>query len=309
MKLIWEIWVNIVVSGTTNTICAANSNNVVIVGQQINLSAQTFGGTFSNYQWTVSGYAISNYDVGNGILYPSFPTTNSSVSFYWANAGTNSGTNLVSCSAACAGITCSTNAIITVVTPAATINPVTTSVVIAGNFLEFGTSADTTSAGIIHYNTLSIPSGFTGSAVWSQIITSDAWNFTDTNGVVHNQVQAAAPPWGDIPTPYQENLSGTPNFTPCDNPGVGLFNNNTYTTVSVDDHFTMTMLFQPSGGIAVPLQAVDWYWKASATNNAGVWTIVSGTATNSVNPTPYPTTTFPRWNCPWGNPTWNPPLL
>ena len=84
---------------------------------------------FSNFQWSVPGYAISNYTDGIGGSYDPnnpttnittpeslatyFPTTNSSVSFYWVDGGAKS----VSCSAVCSGITCSTNVTISVTRP------------------------------------------------------------------------------------------------------------------------------------------------------------------------------------------------
>jgi hypothetical protein len=115
------------IAGGGGIICSANANNLAMVGQHINLMAQTCGGTFSNFQWTVSGYAISNYTVGLGgsdngsstsVIIPEslttyFPTTNSSVSFYWVDGGAKS----LSCSAVCGGITCSTNVTITVTRP------------------------------------------------------------------------------------------------------------------------------------------------------------------------------------------------
>ena len=268
-----------------------------LVGEPINLTAQTCGDAFSNYQWTVDGYAVGGYDVGSGTLTANFATTNSIVSFYWVDSGSKQ----VFCSAVCGGVSCSTNVTLMVLKPTAIISPKTYFVTIDGNILRFGSS---TNNGIIFYNSISIPNGFSGTNIWSQIITSDNWTETDTNGVIHGQFQNCNPPWGDLPTPYSASMAGATNFTPVDWPSVPLFND--YLSASVDDHFVMTMLFEPTGGIPVPLEAVTWYWQGAATNNAGIWTIV-GTPANG-NPSVSPTTTFPQWNCPWGVPSWNPPL-
>jgi hypothetical protein len=121
-------FLNIVVSGTTNVVCSANNNNLAMTGQHINLTAQANGGTFSNFQWTVPGYAISNYTAGVGgndagtstnvttpeSLTTYFPTTNANVSFYWVDGGGKS----VSCLAVCGGINYSTNVTISVTRPA-----------------------------------------------------------------------------------------------------------------------------------------------------------------------------------------------
>jgi hypothetical protein len=57
----------------------------------------------------------------------------------------------------------------------------------------------------------------------------------------------------------------------------------------------MWMMFKPDGGQWVPLRAVNWSWSGSATNNAGTWTLESG-STHSVNPSSFDTTTYPQWN-------------
>jgi len=276
-----------IVDGGGHPISAANSNNVVIIGQNVALTAQTCGGTFSNFQWTVPGYAVSNYDVATGVLTTNFPTTNATVSFYWVDNGSKQ----VSCSAVCAGVSVSSNVTFTVVKPTATLSPVTSGTSISGGRLKF---ASGTNNGITFYNTLSVPAPFTGTAVFSQTISVKTITMTESGGTVHNWTNTCSPLFVDLPTPYQAALSGTTNFTPVDSPNVPLSAG--YKSVSRTTNFKMTMLFQPTGGIAVPLLSVDWYWKASAaTNGAGVWTITS--ATNSVNPSASATTTFPQWNC------------
>jgi hypothetical protein len=65
----------------------------VIVGQQINLSCQLSitNATPTTYQWTVPGFAISNYiaSATAGTIYSNFSTINSNVFFYWVNGASN----------------------------------------------------------------------------------------------------------------------------------------------------------------------------------------------------------------------------
>ncbi len=275
-----------ITDGSGNAISSANSNNTYIVGEPVNLTVQTCGGAFSNYQWTVDGYAVGGYDVGSGTLTADFATTNSSVSFYWVDSGSKQ----VVCSAVCGGVSCSTNVTLTVVKPTVTVNPITSGTSIYGNDLpQFASGSDN---GITFYNSLSIPANFSGTSVWSQTISLKSITRTDSGGFIHVWTNACSPLFGDLPTPYQANL-GISNFTPVDSPNVSLPSN--FESVSRTTNFRMTMLFQPDGGIAVPLMEVDWYWQASVTNIAGTWTIV-GQPVNG-NPSVSPTTTFPQWNC------------
>ena len=106
-----------IVDSSGNAVSGANGNNVAIVGQHINLTAQTGGSccVFSNFQWGVPGYAIASFNPFTGVLVTDFPLTNSSVSFYWVDGGTKT----VSCSAVCGGIACTTNVTISVTRPTA----------------------------------------------------------------------------------------------------------------------------------------------------------------------------------------------
>jgi hypothetical protein len=45
--------------------------------------------TLTNFQWTIPGYAISNYvvaaDASSAMVVTNFPMNNSNVVFYWVN--------------------------------------------------------------------------------------------------------------------------------------------------------------------------------------------------------------------------------
>jgi len=74
--------------------------NKVIVGQQMNLKCQLMISNevitvfpLTNFQWTVPGFAISNYvvaaDASSAVVYTNFPTTKSNVVFYWVDGASN----------------------------------------------------------------------------------------------------------------------------------------------------------------------------------------------------------------------------
>jgi hypothetical protein len=269
-----------------------DTNTTVIVGQQITLTCTNAPGTpaLSNFSWSVPGYAISNYDVVNGLLYTNFPLTNSTVTFYWVDGGSAHVTTTasVTCSPMCGGL------------PSASITTATTSVTVDTNLhrLRFAVG---TNNGITFSNTISgVPTNFASSLVWAQVVTSSTRNVTESNGTVHvlmhtNSLGTNCPP------PYLDALPYTAYVgnSPVDSPSMALLGP-PYVGVAAYDQFEMWMMFQPSGGICVPLRAVNWFWSGSATNSGGGWTFQSS-PTNSVNPTDYPTTVFPSWNCPFKN--------
>jgi len=88
-------------SGTNDV---SDTTNTVIVGQQINLRCQLSltNTALTDFQWTVPGYAISNYvaDANSGIAYSNFPTTLSNVMFYWVDGASN---RILTCSATVRG--------------------------------------------------------------------------------------------------------------------------------------------------------------------------------------------------------------
>jgi hypothetical protein len=71
--------------------------NTVIVGQQMNLLCQvnTTNFTATNFQWTVPGYALTNWYISpdshntNGYPIPLTTTNNQGINFFWADGATN----------------------------------------------------------------------------------------------------------------------------------------------------------------------------------------------------------------------------
>lgn len=85
--------------------------------------------------------------------------------------------------------------------------------------------------------------------------------------------------------------AGIVYFFHTDNPGTICYNGDYKVTDS--GSYQMFLMFQPSGGIRVPLKLAEWNW--SGTGNAdtnGVWTLGS---TNAPPPSGGDTTIFPVW--------------
>jgi hypothetical protein len=182
----------------------------------------------------------------------------------------------------------------TVVRPTAKITPRTASPHVVGNILFFGNAAPPQD-GIVFSNAISVPINFSGSTVWVQIATKPDKSLLDNRGINHKWTENGDPPYGDFPIPYNAlQEGGGTNY--ADSPSVEPESDGrVYVAESANQGFEMWMMFKPSGGICVPLRAVNWSWSATARNIAGTWTLQSG-ATNSVNPTDFDTITFPTWN-------------
>jgi hypothetical protein len=146
--------------------------------------------------------------------------------------------------------------------------------------------------GITFSNFISLQPGVTGAVKWIQVDFAPSAVYLETNSVTHTQIFTGPAPYGDTPIPYVtfDPASGFP----CDDPKAIL--PAICNRVEASDHFTMWMMFQPSGGIMVPLRAVDWYWHGIATNAPGGWTLASSPSDHSVNPPDYSAEQYPVWN-------------
>jgi hypothetical protein len=276
--------------------------NSVIVGQQMNLQCRlsitnSFMKNFplANFQWTIPGYAISNYvaNDNSGVVYTNFSTVNSNVVFYWVDGANN---RTIQCSATINGKTITGQATFNVLRPTAKITTQTGSVSVNSTWgdleISFGLQSPEI-AGITFSNIITMPStNFTGSTEWLQVV----------NDVVQTRQRISDLVWEtwagggglDNSVPYDNEPLNT--LTVNDNPGGHLTNDYLEYNV-VTNSFTMWLLFKPdiNNACFVPLRAVGWNWSGSATNNVGTWMLESG-ATNSVNPPDFGTTGFPLWN-------------
>jgi hypothetical protein len=183
--------------------------------------------------------------------------------------------------------------------PKRKISPLTTSVVVYQDILDFGDPVHG-NEGITFYNTINIPTGFSGTKKWVQVGSSRVRTLEDVNSVVHRETQNGAAPYGDTPIPYE--VTGA---IPDDSPHT-LTLTSAYVRAEASNSFEMWMMFEPPGGVWVPLRAVSWSWSGSAINGPGGWALESGS--NTVDPPDFETENYPIWKSNIRDHQWIPPL-
>jgi hypothetical protein len=249
----------------------------------------------TNFQWTIPGYAISNYvaNDGSGIVYTNFSTVNSNVVFYWVDGVTNlaDATNrVVQISATVNGKTVTGQATFKVVKPMVSVTTHTASVN-ADNFIGLlGFYDDSTyGPGITFSNAITIPSGFSGSNEWVQIVLNPYRAQQDTNNVWWVYTENGAAPYLDTSYPYTNVAANVA----ADTPSSPLLNG--YREIAITNSFEMWLMFKPTGGQWVPLRTVSWNFSGTATNSGTSWFLTSGNW--STNPPDADAgTTYPQWN-------------
>jgi hypothetical protein len=285
--------------------------NSVIVGQQMNWQCRlsmtnSFMTNFplTNFHWTIPGYAISNYvaNDGSGIVYTNFSTVNSNVVFYWVDGVTNlaDATNrVVQISATVNGKTVTGQATFKVLRPtgkitATTISPITLDYADGPATLHFGSVQIGTQPGILFSNSITMPSGYTGNTnytfEWVQKVIylkerlqtndgSGAWYSLQASNVLDTQY------------PYPSPDTRFSNACTTDSPGSDGLDG--YQAVSFTNNFTMWLMFQPSGGVVVPLRMVNWSWNGTGTFNGVTGSVTSSNAV--ANPDSDATDNYPVW--------------
>ena len=261
--------------------------NTVIVGQQMNLRCQLSvtmtNVTPTNFQWTVPGYAISNYvaNGSSGIVYTNFPLNNSNVVFYWVDGATN---RTILCSATVNGQKITAQATFNVLRPDVTwtLTP-KDSVAVDTNyadpppgyyggyyFLRTGKDYTTNDYGMLYSFQVTDLKGYTGSYDLGccQIITVD-WkrNLELPDGSSYSKSLTGKGldvvmfvPWDAFTgfSLYGQVISGYTHDSPADpldNP------------ISFDwrgDSFEEYLIFTPAGGKPVPLKLATWNWYGTA---------------------------------------------
>jgi len=239
-----------------------NTSHDVIVGQQINLVAEVkpAGTTISSQQWTIPGNPIANYAVNftcetcatSGTVTQLSSLNSSSETFYWYTGGDN---RQVQYSATINGQQYSATATFNVKRPTAQVLATTPGSVAADQAdgfwaLHFGVPGLGNAHGInFSIQSLTIPTGFSGTTEWVQLVT----NSTRTAQLNTGPQQTLQGSGLDTLYPYD-----TGNSTD-DSPAQGLDCDH-YSAYTVNDQFTMWLMFKPSttGAIYVPLRKVDW---------------------------------------------------
>jgi hypothetical protein len=185
--------------------------------------------------------------------------------------------------------------------PKAKISAKTSRVSVMAGWLIF---ADDVHDGITFSNSISIPPGFPGAEKWTQVLPSTSIVFKGPNGADYVRHQGGQAPFGDYPIPYLVRLPGTD--IPVDSPGTPL--HDWCVRLERSDSFRMFMMFEPPGGIPVPLRVVDWEWHGVATNGPSGWGLASSPDDHSTDPADKDTEDYPEWNSAVGNYFYTPPL-
>jgi hypothetical protein len=189
--------------------------------------------------------------------------------------------------------------------PEAKISPITSSVGVYGDvILAFG-DPNVPLQGITFWNTITIPPGFSGDPRWVQTFSSEDRSLQENNGTWHYDVFEGPGPWVDTGTPdYPVFLPGT--TTPADSPLLGF--GPAYSVATAADSAEMWMMFQPPGGMWVPLRAVQWHWNGAACKGANGHWALCGNPDHSTNLSDFDTEDYPVWKSNAKNSHWNPPL-
>jgi hypothetical protein len=298
-----------ILDANSKPISSANSNNVVIVGQNITLnavSASPCSQTFSNFEWSVDGTVYTNFYIStdslqtNGYPTPLTNTNSQNIACFWVDGGTKN----VSCSAICGGTTCSTNVAFTVVRPTFSVSTTKGSVAVGTNGggalnMLFG-NANPGPVGIsLSWTMVSFP--LNNSSVklgWCQLITSNLDIITTISNIVTNIVKITNNVTNIVNVtncvtnviPHTNETVGTvldgifpypcyPDGHADDSPSIALFVNNetgAFDTLSA----TMWLMIQPTTNNGVP---VSGNWVPANTTAWSCAGTAAGFGTNASN--------------------------
>jgi hypothetical protein len=285
VRIIWQ-----------NTDITDTTTNSVIVGQQVSLQAVVDPSlpTTSNFTWSVSGYAISNYvvapDSSSAQVLPLTQVNKPGINFYWVSGGQL----MATCTVVLAnGTPVSVYAGFTVKQPQQQIGTINTQPTVDANYydpahpapahLHLGNPAG--SYGIT-FTRSGDSNPYGGTNYWSQVIVSTLRLFKLNNATC---LQFGAANSLDQVNPYDSNPPTT-----WDAPGVPLLTN--YVEAIASNSFCMWLMYVPPGtnSIAVPSRAVNWNWSGDAVLSNGVWRMKTGTGTASAA-ADGATNGFPAW--------------
>ena len=256
----------------------STQTNTVVVGQQMNLSCQlsltnqdiVTSFPLSNFQWTVPGYAISNYavasDSSSAMVVTGFPLNNSNVVFYWVDGASN---RTVTCTATINGKTASAQAIFNVIRPTAdwtaqadAVVSVDTNFVNSQEALHFGWRPSSNKGMVFNFANPNL-AGYNGIGIfwWAQmgsryirvnLLTNDSGFIQTGNGL-----DVAFPAGGFL-------VSDAPANT-VDDPGKFTFD---LSKLLIQDTFTNYLFFQPQlsygHSIKIPIKKIVWAWGGEA---------------------------------------------
>jgi hypothetical protein len=284
-----------------------DTNNTVVVGQKVSLVCQLSptNATPTSIQWTIPGWAISNFvvspDTSSGTVYSNFSTINSNVDFYWVDGAAS---RQVECSATVGGRSAVAKAIFNVSSPSPEFRADVLGIVAADtNYVESGIfsrpvlhfgGGEIPPVGIdlVYTNAATPPSGgkyFIAQVVLTSHIQKN--QLTGTNIVGLERVRYGL----DGLYPYQGTSSPAAHDDWPDSPGSVLDGT---TWLARTDSFSAFLMFRPSpyndSTIAVPLSGANWGWSGIAKTNYSStgYVLISGAPTTPIASV---ATTFPQW--------------
>ncbi len=277
-----------------------DTNFTVFVGQKINLSCYFPGSLPTNFpavtewQWTIPGYAISNYIANDtiGVVHTNFPTAHSNVVYYWVDGGRME----VACRVKIMGRELSAKATLNVLRPSADWSAVKNADVAVDSIyhapaLHFGWLYSATNKGMLFKFTNPDLKGYGDSwnYQWAQVGSTYARvnNYTNNVGAVISS--------SGLDTHFPGNTFSSAPSTHSDAPGewtTGRFK------VLREDFFTNYLFFKPLEyeSIPIPIKKLSWSWSGLAiTNDLGQWTLLSSPTNATIHLNNVETMEFPIW--------------
>jgi hypothetical protein len=275
--------------GASSPIDVTGQTTTVIIGEQITLTTG-IDVTPASFSWGVPGSPVSGFNAsGPSGSYPSLTSStlqSASLQFYWTAPGSFTVTDKVSILGAPGPIT--VQATFTVMAPTATITAGTCCVTVDANSIAYGGSpalyfGQPHVYGITFSQTVQVPSGFSGSTAWLQLVTSSLGTRQPTTGSQQMRVIPACVDTNDASVYFYKPPTGT--APPTGDQPAELLPSSGFTAYSRADTFTMYLMFQPSNAnsIYVPIRILPWYWSGMAAFSGGSWSL-SGTPLFPANP-------------------------
>lgn len=269
--------------------------NVAVVGEKVALTCALNPSIpgLTNFQWTIPGYAISNYvaNTNVGLLFEQFPTTNSNVAFYWVDGDQKR----VLVEATVGDQVASVNTTFDVARPTADWIAEPNALVTVDNnhmyhALHFGYIDSTNKGMLFHFRNPQMngcPAGWLFRCVQIGSTYSRVNYYTNNVGaeIIDSGLDTAYP------------MNGWASAPGDDSDGPAQWTENRF-KVQREDRFSTYLLYDPLllDSIPVPIKKLEWYWGGLAcTNGAGDWVLLSSPTNYGVIKNNEDTMEFPTW--------------
>lgn len=275
----------------------------------------------TNYAWTIGGDTVSNFFIGdkivtdtNGItttqsvgqVVADYPKTNASVTFAWWKPGLHTVKFKCELNGQPASASCKIN----VRKPPASLvvkNSGDDGIAVGNIYTTSDANNATIKLGTDMANDRGVRFAIDGTASytefgWIQIINSS------TRTTYRDNASVTDPVTGNmiVRTNKVVSASGLDNraFLPdatdfTDSPGQTFISSSDFGCLgaSINESFTLYLMYRPGGtGVWVPLQLVDWSWKAALTNAPGGWILNTSWPNAATNQPVNTSPGYPGWS-------------